>query len=200
MSDLPETMAFREFARHAGFKPGYVTQLRHAGRLVLTEDGKRVCVAPSLSLIAETRDPAKSAVTARHAAARSAEAVAATGGTVDEAREPAPTSFDLVEISHARRKAKALADKEEALARKALRDEQLELGQLLVAEDVEHALRDAVVSLRNTLEGLPATLAPQLAALQDEAKVRVTLLDAFEHAMEELARKFAAIARSGVAA
>ncbi len=200
MVEAAGTMAFREFAAHAGFKPGYVTELRHAGRLVLTDDGKRVRVAESLALIAETRDPAKAGVSARHAAGRASQLpVMAQPSDVQGDDEIAPPAvfLDPVEGSHARRKAKALADKEEALARKALRDEQVELGQLLVAEDVEHSLRDAVVTLRSALENLPATLAPQLAALSDEARIRVALSDAFEHMLEELARKFMGIARVG---
>lgn len=202
----PETCGFREFAGIVGCKPSYVTELRKAGRLFLTDDRKRVRVAESLALIAETRDPSRAGVAARHAAARAAKAKAAPepAGAGDDGPLSADDGDDLpilpadpVEASHARRKAKAIADKAEADARKALRDEQVELGQLLPAEEVEHAIRGAVVTFRGAMENLPDTLAPQLSAISDEGRVRVVLAEAFEHALEELARKLGAIARAG---
>lgn len=197
------TATFAAFARLLGERsPSYVTQLKDAGRLVLTEDGKRVVVKASLQLIRSTADPAKAGVVARHAAARSRK------GAGEGATPPAPDAADdgdqgptgdPVADSHARRKAKALADKEEALARKALRDEQLELGQLLRADDVADAVRDAGVVLRTALENLPSRLAPELAAATDEGRVRVLLGDALEHALHEVSRKFGDIGRQGAA-
>ncbi|MEO7773588.1 MAG: terminase small subunit, partial [Steroidobacteraceae bacterium] len=58
----PETATFSQFAVIAGYKPGYITALRKDGRLVLTEDGKRVKVAESIQLIKDTKDPARIAV------------------------------------------------------------------------------------------------------------------------------------------
>ncbi|MGH8073724.1 MAG: hypothetical protein ACREO4_06580, partial [Lysobacter sp.] len=58
----PETCGFREFATLAGFKPSYITELKSAGRLVLTDDRKKVRVAESLALIDQTRDPARAGV------------------------------------------------------------------------------------------------------------------------------------------
>lgn len=201
------TATFAAFARLLGERsPSYVTQLKDAGRLVLTEDGKRVVVQASLQLIRSTADPGKAGVVARHAATRSRKGAgegatppapdAADGG--DQGADLEPTG-DPVADSYARRKAKALADKEEALARKALRDEQLELGQLLRADDVAEAVRNAAATLRTTIENIPSRLAPELAAATDEGKVRVLLGDAFEHALHEVSRKFAEIAREGAA-
>jgi hypothetical protein len=195
------TASFAGFARLLGCKRSYVTELKAAGRLVLTVDGRRVHVAESRRLVAETRDPARAGVVARHAATRAHQG-AGEGAAAEAPPEPptgdddAPASYsDPVADSHARRKAKALADKEEALARKALRDEQIELGQLLVADDVEHALRDAAAIFRTTLENLPNTLAPELAAATDEGRIRVLLGDGIEHVLEELSRKFTGIVK-----
>lgn len=198
-----DTMGLREFAAHLKVKPGYVTQLKEAGRLVLSEDGRRVRVAESIALIEATRDPAKVGVTARHAAARAQAATAVSLGQraaatgADSADDETPAAFtDPVADSHARRRAKALADKEEALARKQLRDEQIELKQLLRVDEVLGAIADAATTLRTSLETLPATLAPELAATSSEDRIRVLLGDAIEARLGELARKFGAIGRA----
>jgi len=194
----PETAGFREFAALAGFKPSYVTELRKVGRLVLTGDGKRVRVAESLALIEQTRDPAKAGVAARHAAARAAvsgQAAPAPAGDDSEAQDPPVDVTDPVQASHAGRRAKALADKAETDAKAAERDYRISMGELLEAAQVEQAVRGAVVTFRGALENLPDTLAPQLSAITDEGRIRVVLAEAFEHALEELARKFNGIAR-----
>ncbi|TAA18218.1 hypothetical protein EA658_13815 [Pseudoxanthomonas winnipegensis] len=206
MADLgqPETEGFRAFADRLGVKPSYVTELRKAGRLVLTDDGRAVRVAASLDRIQATRNPAHEGVRARHAAARDARPIDASPAppdeAVDAAQAPAAGSSDADDLPfnspHQMRRAKALADKEEALARKALREEQVEMGQLLVRDETLAAVADAVVMLRSRLELLPPTLAPRLAALDDEDQVRVLLRDEIEQALEELARKFAALGRS----
>lgn len=193
-SAAPEALGFREFATRIGCKPGYVTALKSAGRLVLTADGRKVLVAESLRLIADTRDPAKEGVRARHAAARGdsaasspSSAAESEGGDsgADEAPAPISPSDPL-----AKRRALAQAEREEALARKALRDEQVELGQLLRVEDVRATVADAVMVFRTALQNLPATL-PLV-----EERDRPVVADGIEHVLGELERKFGAIGRS----
>lgn len=185
----------KAFARILDRQPSYVTQLKDAGRLVLTADGK-VDVDASLALIKDTADPAKDGVRARHAAARGQGQGAATDDGDDAGvGEDSPSEFDPPS-SDAKRRTKALADAAEADARKKLRDEQIELGQLLDRDDVVPACANAVATLRNGLENLANTLAPELAAESDEGKVRVILADAIEHALDELSRQFAAIGRT----
>jgi len=199
MGDLPATEGFREFAARIGCKPGYVTALRHAGRLVLTDDGKRVRVADSLQLIASTRDPAKAGVRARHASARGQGATPAPSAPPSVAEESEPNDPDAVVFPVdplSLRRAKAQAEREEALARKALRDEQVEMGGLMPRDEVLATVADVTVQLRSRLELLPAVLAPQLAATDDEDAVRLKLRDGIEQALEELARKFASIGRA----
>jgi hypothetical protein len=91
-----------------------------------------------------------------------------------------------------------LADKEEALARKALRDEALELGQLMVGQEVIDTVATAITALRARLESLPYDLAPQLAALKDEERVRALLSGEIDSALSELSKQLGALAR-GVA-
>lgn len=115
-------------------------------------------------------------------------------GEPDEAEAPlAPAQDDPL----AKRRALAQAQAEEAKARKLLRDEAVELGQLLPVDEVRSAIADAVTAMRADLDNLPAILAPQLAAEQDEDRVRVILRDAIEHIEREFARKATAIAKEG---
>ncbi len=194
-SAVEETLGLREFAARLGCKAGYVTELKNAGRLVLTDDGRRVRVAESMRLIADTRDPAKAGVAARHAAQRGQEAneapVAAPAADSGTDATKAPDYSDPLAL----RRARASAEREEALARKALREEQVELGELLEREQVVASVADAAVQLRSRLELLASTLAPQLAATDDEDRCRMLLRDGVEQALEELARKFGAIGK-----
>lgn len=201
----PETEGFRAFATRLGVKPGYVTQLRHAGRLVLSEDGKSVRVADSIRLIEETRDPSKQGVRDRHAETRAAVPAAAADADLEDhgADDDADPDDALPEVAnreppspHNLRRAKALADKEEALARRALREEQVEMGQLFRKDDIIAAIENAAVQLRQRLELLPSTLSPALAAMEDEDQVRVKLRDEIEKAMGELEKAFGKVARA----
>jgi hypothetical protein len=190
MVETPAQESFSAFAARLGVRPSHVTGLRHAGRLVLSEDGKAVRVAESLALIESTRDPSKDGVRARHAVARGQGTAAGPDGD-DEA--------DVIDLPasnpHSERRAKALADKEEALARRALREELVEMGQLLDRGETVAALADAVVQLRSRLELLPVTLGKRLAGISDESECRGLLRDAVEQALDELARRFGAIGR-----
>src|SRR5690606_30092124 len=182
---LPATLGFRKFADLQGWRPSYVTELKAKGHLVLTDDGRQVRVPESLAKLAALQDPSKIGVQQRHAAARNAARTspsAPSEGVQGDAEAP-PPSF-VPDDPHAKRRAKAMADQAEAAARKALRDEQVELGELVRREDVERALAAAGTRLRTTLENVPATLAPELAATTDEARCRVLLANAIEHALE----------------
>ncbi|MBD7987125.1 hypothetical protein H9645_03695 [Luteimonas sp. Sa2BVA3] len=190
--ELPATLGFRAFADLQGWRPSYITELKGKGHLVLTDDGRQVRVPESLAKLAALRDPSKIGVKERHAAARNVARTSSStpGGEGQDAADVAPPTF-VPDDPHAKRRAKALADQAEAAARKALRDEQVELGELIQREDVERVLADAATRLRTTLENVPATLAPELAATTDEARCRVLLANAIEHALEDLSRKFA---------
>lgn len=194
------TASFAQFARQLGERSSsYVTELKRAGRLALTADGKRVRVDASLALIRATADPSKTGVVARHASNRAAPTPEAAPSSSSPAEGKGSDDWLPPEGGHQLRRAKALADKEEALAAKALRENLVEMGKLLPAEEVEHQLFAAGTTLRTSLENLPNTLAPELAAARDEGRVRVILGEAIEHALEEIARAFSTIAKSEVA-
>lgn len=185
--DTPETATLREFAGIAGFKPQYAHELKKTGRLVLTDNGKRVRVAESLLLIADTKDPAKAGVAARHAATRAAVA-ALPESPEDEADDP-------VTGGDAKRRAKALADKAEWDAKVAERDYRVSIGKLLDADQVESATAAAGVAIRTALERMVDVMAPQVAAQSDEVKCRSLLWDEVAHTLEDMSRTFRALAK-----
>lgn len=202
MSQAETIGSFASFARWLGVAKSRITELHQAERLALTPDGRRVRFEASKVRIAETESPAHDGVRARHSAAR--EATAGQGAAPGPAApvpsaaaedEAADGDLEYQPDSHSRRRAKALADKEEAAARKAVRDEQIELGQLLRTADVEAALSDAATTLRGALEALPYDLAPELAPITDEGQLRAKLVEAIEATLAELSRRFGAMAR-----
>lgn len=196
-----ETASFAEFASRLGCKRGYVTELRKADRLVLTEDGRRVRVAESLARIDATRDPSKRGVAARHAAARGT-AITTAAPAPDAAPAGAQRAGDAPEdpgagvdggdegFQYWRRR----SEKARALA--AERDNAVAEGKLLDAAEVTAAVSGGVTALRARLETLPDTLGPQLAAIDDETRARSLLAEAIEHALEELSRQFAVFAKT----
>lgn len=196
---MPNELSFADFARLLGVKPQAVTALRKDDRLVLTTDGKRVVVDASRARIAATADPTKAGVTARHAAERQAKGAGqaapvpstteAAGGEGDAADEPAPSQgFQYWRERNER--AKALASE---------RENDLADGKLLAADEVTAAVAQATTTLRASLERLPDTLAPELAAANDEGQVRGLLAEAIEHALEDLARQFGELGKGAVA-
>lgn len=192
--NLPETASFKEFAGIAGFRPGYITQLKADDRLVLTADGKRVRVAESLQRIADTRDPSKIGVVRRHAAEREAGA----GLAADSQETPrVPTQADVEPIGDriGGQYQQARAVKEKYLAMQAKRDYEVSIGKLLDAREVEGAAASCIATLRQRLESMPDVLAPQLAAINDEPRIRAVIAETVEHSLSELAREFNAIAK-----
>lgn len=193
--DKPETASLKEFARIlGGVKPGYVSQLKADGRLVMAEDGKRVRVAESLQMIADTRDPSKLGVIRRHAAARAAAVTTEAGApsaTTPEADDPADDALDgLGRTFH-----EARARREHYQALEAKRAYEVAIGKVVDAREVASIVSAAVVTLRTRLESLPDLLSPQLVGLQDEARARALLAEAIEHALDEASRQFNQLAK-----
>lgn len=190
--DKPETASLKEFARLlGGVKPGYVSQLKRDGRLVMAEDGKRVRVAESLQLIQDTRDPSKIGAARRHAAARAAEPDAPPAAP-PETDDPADDALDgLGRTFH-----EARARREHYQALEAKRAYEVAIGKVVDSREVANVVSGAVVTLRTRLESLPDLLAPQLVGLQDEARARALLAEAIEHALDEASRQFSALAKA----
>ena len=201
------TMTQSEFAAAQGLSQARVSQLKAEGRLVLTDDGKRLRVAESLARIQATADPTRAGRVARRAAQRahSASSVASASPAAaadpgasqthaDAATQPSGKPADFIlDHDYQGRRARALALQEEAKARQADREEQLALGRLLDADDVVRVLADAGTTFRHALENLGPAIAPMLAACGDESRIVVMLAEAHEQVLTDLARKFAQI-------
>jgi hypothetical protein len=192
MNSRPETLSVPEFSEYIGCKRTYAYQLKKEGRLVLSDDGKRVRVAESIARIAETRDPSKSGVAIRHANARGAQAMtghAPTAGDDEEtATEPSEEqdarqggrSYDF-QTAKAKREHWA-AEREHASWRK-------EAGKLMEKTEVVASFADAGATLRSRLEAWMGTLPPQLVG-RDENAIRATLAYQVERLLLDLADKF----------
>lgn len=192
MNSRPETLSVPEFSEYIGCKRTYAYQLKKEGRLVLTDDGKRVRVAESIARIAETRDPSKSGVAIRHANARGAQAMTGHAATIGDDEEAATEpgeeqdtrqggrSYDF-QTAKAKREHWA-AEREHASWRK-------EAGELMEKTEVVASFADAGATLRGRLEAWTATLPPQLVG-RDENAIRATLADQVERLLLDLADKF----------
>jgi hypothetical protein len=196
---LPDTATFSEFARlHAKVRPSYITQLKAEGRLVLTDDGKRVRVAESLQRIEDTKDPAKINVARRHAAARAAAQPPAADvdgeppeGAGSDSEPPEQKSEDEGFQYWKRRRERANALQVE-------RDNAVAERKLVYADEIARTIGSAVTTFRAVMESLPDRLAPQLVVITDEAKARALLKSSIEHALDELSRQFGALAKEPV--
>src|SRR6185312_3772275 len=132
-----DTASFAGFARLLGVKPQAVTALRHAGRLVLTADGKRVDVAASQQRLRDTADPSKAGVVARHAAERAAKAAAAVASAATTLRSSLESLPDVLGPQLA-----AITDEAQARA--------------TLAEAIEHALEECSRQFSNIARQISA--------------------------------------------
>jgi hypothetical protein len=187
---------FSALAQHLGVARSYVTELRHAGRLALSDDGRRCWLHASVQRIEATRDPAQDVTRARHAEARATapESAQAHADPTPSATAPTAAAGDVGGSYQAAR-----AVKERYLALEAKRAYEQATGKLVAAEDVRHALANAATTLRVRLETLPGSLAAQLAAARDEARIRALLADEVEALLAELSRSFATIGQEASA-
>lgn len=185
-------VTLRQFALLLDVSPSYVTQLKAEGRLVLNDAG-RVLVAASRQRIADTADPAKDGVRARHAAARDAGQgvpAAAHHPGPGAASAPPPAADPVGNTYQASR-----AVKERYLALDAKRAYEVSIGKLVEVATVESALVDAASQCRVRLETLPAVLGPELAGIRDETAATHRIAEAIEHVLEDLSRHFMALSR-----
>jgi hypothetical protein len=189
-----QLVKFAALAQHLGVARSYVTELRQSGRLVLSDDGRRCWLQASVERIEATSDPSQAATRARHAEGRDAAAQASPGTA---AVPPTAGEGEDEPADSGMRYQDARARKEHYLALQAQRDYELSVGQLVSAEDVRHAVANAATTLRVRLETLPSSLAAQLAAERDEARVRALLADQIELLLGELSREFGHVAQEG---
>lgn len=192
-TSTPTTITLTEFAAHIGCKQSYASQLKRDGRLVLTDDGKRVLVDASIARIAATRDPSKAGVAERHAQQRGAAAHTGHAPGVqhddmqddpDEPDEPDEKDAPATAGNYDYQRAKAKREHFAALAAEATYLEQIK--QLLPADEVGAALAEVMVVFRTALESMPHRLAPELAAQSNEAAVKSILTSEAEHILRAM--------------
>lgn len=179
-----------EFARLQGWRRSYVTQLKREGRLVMSADGKHVDIAASIARIAQTRSPDKTGVTHRHATTRSTPAALPgvdDDNDDDDDDEDAPIDRPDFQAARARRE-QARAQREEIELAK-------EVGTLLVAEEVEEVIADAITNFRTSIESIGALAAVEVAAETDPIECRRIIDEHTRCALTELANRFAGIAQ-----
>lgn len=167
----------KQFADMMGWSPSYVTKLGEQGRLVLTEDSKRVKVAETRALI-EGTEGSRSDVAQRHADGRDKQAgFPGNDGAEDDAS--LAQAKKVKAVAEARRLA-ALADQEEMN-----RDKQA--GALIAREDVDFVLNDYGATLRGLLENLADRLAPVVYPLKTLEETHAAISEATESLQHELA-------------
>ena len=160
------------YADHRGVTRSYVTKLKQEGRLVIGADGL-VDVAASDAQVDRTADPGRDDVAQRHQQARGAQ----------PAPDPVGGSYQA-----------ARAVKERFAALEAKRAYEQAMGLLRDGREVEAVVATAMSELRLRLENLATTLAPELAAIDDEGRLRHKLQDEFAQALESAAHHFGRLA------
>jgi hypothetical protein len=170
-SIMSETLTRAAFARHLGRSKSYITKLGSEGRLVLTDDGKRVKVAESIALIEATAGQ-RDDVAARHAEERTTTPEQHVDPSMEQAKR-------LKAVSEARRMA-ASADKEEMERDKLA-------GSLIAREDVDFVLNDFGATLTTHLENLADQLAPVIYPLTNLEETHAAIAEAVLHLQQSLA-------------
>ncbi len=196
----PEVLSLSAFAKLQGVRPSYITKLKEHGRLVLTNDGKRVRVAESIDRIAQTAG-GRIDVAARHASRRDAggSIAAQDVGQGAETEKNAPegeggAGKDVRLVDAKLRKESAQADQEEMKAAQMR-------GDLIPKEDVDAAMRFIGGAVRAALEVFPDQTAPLVAPIVSLDEVHELLTQACRDALmsvgEAIERQKAEIAKEG---
>lgn len=185
-----------DFARRLGVSRSHVTGLKHAGRLVLTDNGL-VDVDASIARIDATRDPNRDDVANRHAAARERlqtaaaqpvppvppQALASPLAPPDAAPHADPD--DSISYQAAR------TVKERYAAKTAKLEYERAIGHLVERAAVEAAVEDIMTTVRQSLEQQPHRLAPLLIG-KDLDSIRATLRQETAHILGAMVADFAA--------
>ncbi|PRW97826.1 terminase small subunit [Pseudomonas fragi] len=176
-----------EFAARRGWAKSYVSKLANQDRLVLTEDGK-VELEATEALLAESADPSKAAVTARHQQDRIQRGVRSQ---LSPEVEPTSTAAPQPAISPGSKLPdfqKARAHREYYLAQLAEAEFHKVQGSQVQLEAVKTGAFNAGRLLRDQLLGMPPQLAPELAAMTDPWEIERRLTDAIRASLEDAER------------
>lgn len=175
-------VSLSEFARLQNWSPSYVTKLKQLGRLVLTDNGKRVLVEESRARIKQTEDPNRDDVKDRHATAR-----------MGPPAEPSPLQDPNSRVGQSFAAARAV--KERYLALTAQLEYERSIGKVVETAAVRAAGVEAGTVLRAALENWPDHLAPVLAEGDPdrEQRIRARLAEQVELMLTEISDKLKAL-------
>lgn len=173
-------MTKAEFADSRGWSRPYVSKLGKQGRLVLTEDGKKVDVEATLTLLGETSDPSKSGVAERHQRERAEKGVHSLVTPLAP-----PSSMPTAGGGDSYQKARA--HREHFLALLA-EDEFLKgRGELVERKAVDLAAFNTARTLRDLILGLPPKVAGELIAITDTWEMERRLTELLRSVLEDAA-------------
>lgn len=173
-----------EFAARHGWSKSYVSKLAKQDRLVLTVDGK-VDVEATELLLAESADPSKAAVAARHEENRVERDVRSQlqpGVGPTSMLQPDPTSGGAHNFQ------KAKAHREFYLAQLAEAEFKKVQGNLVERKSVEDAAYAAGRMLRDQFFGLAPQLAAELVGMSDPWDIEKHLTSAFRRVFTEVSK------------
>lgn len=173
-----------EFAARHGWSKSYVSKLAKQDRLVLSADGKVDAEATEV-LLAESADPSKAAVAARHEEHR-------VERDVRSQLQPGPGRAATLQPDSASAGAhnfqKAKAHREYYLAQLAEAEFNKVQGNLVERQAVEDAAYSAGRMLRDQFLGLAPQLAAELVAMSDPWDIEKHLVDAFRRVFTEVGK------------
>ena len=173
-----------EFAARRGWSKSYVSKLASQERLVLTADGK-VDVVATEALLAESADPSKAAVAARHEENRVERDVRShlqPGGDTPAVQPLVQQPGKGLDFQKAR------AHREFYLAQLAEAEFNKVQGNLVERKAVEDAAFAAGRTLRDLMFGLAPQLAAELAGMSDSWEIEKRLTGAFRQVFEDAAK------------
>nr|WP_153328642.1 MULTISPECIES: terminase small subunit [unclassified Pseudomonas] len=182
-------MSKSAFAAHIGKAPSYITWLKDNNRLVLSDDGKRVNVDATVSLIRDTADPSKAAVAARHQADRvQRDVTSQLSPLVESTPNMAAPQPAIGPAGKQPDFQKARAHREYYLAQLAEAEFHKVQGSQVELEAVKTGAFNAGRLLRDQLLGMPPQLAPELAAMTDPWEIERRLTAAIRASLEDAER------------
>ncbi|MEG9622072.1 terminase small subunit [Pseudomonas guariconensis] len=173
-----------EFAARRGWSKSYVSKLASQDRLVLTVDGK-VDVEATEALLAESADPSKAAVAARHEENRVERDVRShlqPGGDTPAVQPLVQQPGKGLDFQKAR------AHREFYLAQLAEAEFNKVQGNLVERKSVEEAAFAAGRTLRDLVFGLAPQLAAELTGMSDSWEVEKRLTGAFRQVFDDAAK------------
>lgn len=173
-----------EFAARQGWSKSYVSKLAKQERLVITDDGK-VDVTATEALLAESADPSKVAVAARHEENRVERDVRSQLQPVADTPAVQPA---VQAPSKGPDFQKARAHREYYLAQLAEAEFNKVQGNLVERKAVEDAAFAAGRMLRDLVFGLAPQLAAELSGMDDPWEIEKHLTGAFRQVFEDSAK------------